>query len=115
MKTTEKRNLDVELTDLEVAAYADSLAIDKINLDNMKEEKARSNKAYTESIKELDEALTEVAIKVRSKKEEREVECRWDYDFTLNTKTLIRTDTGEVVETRVIEASERQEQLIPEA
>lgn len=44
--------------------------------------------------------------------EDRDVECWWDYDFVNGEKKLVRSDTGEVVETQKIKDEERQKSFV---
>jgi len=105
------RNLDVALTHEEVSAYSKTLAIEIDILNSLEAEKARTAKAYKESIDEKKDEINLIAGKVRSESERRDVSCKWNFDFDRNTKQLIRQDTFDFVETRVIEPSERQAYL----
>lgn len=105
------RNLEVNLTAVELKAFGATLAIESINLSDLEAEKSRITKAYKESIDEKYEEVMRLAGIVRNEKEVREVECEWRFAWGENTKTLVRLDTHEIVETRPIEASERQAML----
>lgn len=108
METKVHKQLEVSLTDPEVAAYAESLAIEvKNNLDVKAEAKAAA-KEFKGRLDMIDIDVKNFAERVRSKKEYRSVECEWKVDFDRNTKTLVRLDTMREVETRVLTAEERQ-------
>lgn len=105
------RTLDVNLTAEEIAAYSNALAIEVDNRNALESEAKSSAKRYKESLDEKKDEINILAGKVRAQKEPREVSCKWDFNFNANTKTLIRQDTFDLVETRVIEPSERQAYL----
>jgi len=105
------RSLDVNLTHEEVAAYSKTLAIEIDNANALEAEAKRTAATYKESLKEKKDEINLLAGKVRGEKERRDVSCRWDFNFNANTKKLIRQDTFDLVETRVIEPSERQAYL----
>src|SRR5438552_18837256 len=71
-----------------------------------------AKKAAAENFKEqldaLDARISHLAGIVRAGEEPRDVECVWRYLFETNSKELIRTDTGDTIETKAIEAAERQ-------
>lgn len=49
-------------------------------------------------------------VKIADAREEpRDVECRWTYDLASNSATLVRLDSGEMVESRAITSEERKE------
>jgi len=105
------RSLDVNLTAEELAAYSQALAVEVENHNTLVKEAKAIAKACKKNIDEKKGDVDILAYKVRSQKEPRDVSCKWDFDFNANTKRLIRQDTFELVETRVIEASERQAYL----
>jgi len=45
---------------------------------------------------------------VAEKRERRMIECKWEYDYSRNVKTLIRLDTGEMVEESVLSENEKK-------
>lgn len=105
------RRLDVNLTAEETAAYSQTLAAEVENHNTLVREAKNIAAACKKNINEKKEEVDDLATKVRNQKEPRDVSCKWDFDFNANTKRLIRQDTFELVETRVIEASERQAYL----
>lgn len=102
------RSLDVSLTATEVAAYSKTLSIEVENRNDLEREAKSVASKYKDSIDVKKKEINDLATKVRSERERRAVPCKWNFDFNANTKTLIRQDTFELVETRVIEPSERQ-------
>lgn len=105
------RNLEVNLTAVELKAFGATLAIETQNLDDLKREAKNVAKQYKESIDGKTVEVLRLAGIVHNEKEVREVECEWRFAWGENTKTLVRLDTHEIVETRPIEASERQAML----
>jgi hypothetical protein len=103
-----KKQLEVMLTHTELAAYSETLAIEVRNVLDLRAEKKNFDKRMGDAIKEKEKEVVEVAAKVAEKKEYREVDCMWEYDWNRNIKVLTRLDTFEVVESRVIPADERQ-------
>jgi hypothetical protein len=103
-----KKDLEVSLTHAEWSAYSETLAIEVQNVYQLRQEKKAFDKRMGDAIKEKEDEVAEVVKKVATKKELREVECMWEYDWNRNTKTLLRLDTFEQVEERVIDPKERQ-------
>lgn len=64
-----------------------------------------------EQIKGIATSRKELAAKVRDGHKLTDVPCRWDITLEANMKTLIRGDSGEVVETRPLSAEDRTEEL----
>jgi len=105
------RSLDVNLTAEELAAYSQALAADVESHNTLVKEAKALAAACKKGIDAMKDNVDWMAYKVRNQKEPRDVSCKWDFDFNANTKRLIRQDSFELVETRVIEASERQAYL----
>lgn len=105
------RSLDVNLTHEEVDAYSKTLAIEIDNRNALEAEAKSTAKRYKESIDDKKDEINLLAGKIRSEREQRQVPCKWTFDFDANTKKLIRQDTFDLVETRVIDPSERQAYL----
>ena len=64
---------------------------------------------------EIEARVQRLAIIVRTGKESQPVTCEQLADYPAGTVTLVRTDTGEVVESRRMGDTERQAQLIDES
>jgi hypothetical protein len=98
------RTLPITLTDHEIETYGRELATCLVNAARLAEQR----KALNSAIKELDTRATELSEAIDSGQELREVACSWSYDWAIDTKTLYREDTGEVVENGLIPEHERQ-------
>jgi hypothetical protein len=66
---------------------------------------------YKSQIDKQQEIVNELTTKINSGNDDRMVECELIKDYTHNTVTIRRLDTGEKVSTRTMEAFERQRGL----
>ena len=103
----ESRRLMVNLSAHEIEEYGKELATVIIDKGKLEAERAVLNK----KIKPMVERLEELAPIVDQGREERDVECRWYYDYPNGERFLVRTDTMELVESDVIPEWERQQRL----
>lgn len=93
---TEKIDFGKKLADLEHAKRT------------IEREKEGAVKAFKEQITATEFGIGEVTGILRAGEERRLVRCRWGYDWGSMMKTLTREDTGEIVETAIIQPEERQ-------
>ncbi len=106
-----KKSLSCNLTDEELLAYSKELAKasqDKEGTDRKRKEVADDYKAQ---ITRLDAEISILSRKIGNGYEHRDIDCYWMPDWTTGRKSLIRTDTEEIVQTAAIEESERQNKL----
>jgi hypothetical protein len=115
MNLTTIRTLPVKLTDDEVNAYARQVAEKCLRVQELEAEKAATAKQIKGLIDGQLSEMGHISTKVHRREEPRDVECHWVYRWFENTKSLVRTDTYEVVETRPIEVHEKQQRLNFEA
>ena len=101
------RTLPVQLTAHEIEEYGKELAAVIVGKGKLEAQKAVLSKA----IKPLVERLEELAPVVDSGKEDRDVACRWYYDWANRERFLIRSDTLELVATDIIPEGELQQRL----
>ena len=104
-----KKMLPCELTDAEVLDIATEMSQKLEELDNVEAEK----KAAAANFKLLTDALeSEISImakSVRTKTEEREVDCEWVFNLPVpGMKQLIRLDTEEVVDEKDMTDMDKQ-------
>jgi hypothetical protein len=96
LNDTEKRERGKSLADLEFAKaeieYAKKLAMER----------------FKDQLTATQLAIDDMVRVVRDGAEDRELECYWRYDYASMMKTLTREDTGEIVETAIIQPEERQ-------
>lgn len=102
------RFLPVPLTTPEKVDYGRNLAHLHQEYAALEIEKKHVADTFKDRLEGLDGRISALAVVVRNGEEVRDVECHWRYLFESNTKELIRMDTGEIVETTAISASERQ-------
>lgn len=115
-KLTEKsdvfqRNLPVTLTDEELRHRGDALAAQLDELDRI-EAKVKAAKEAAKGPKEKAEAtIGELRRQLRTRSEDRLVDCEEVKRFAQRCAETIRLDTGEVVSTRPLTAQEMQTEL----
>lgn len=66
---------------------------------------------FKEKIEGVEMTMARVAREIGERAEYRDVEITKTKDFERNVEEIVRQDTGEVVETRVLHPSERQGEL----
>lgn len=118
-ESTETRELDVSLSDEEAAEQG------KILVQRLKEkaglvsQKKASAKDYDAQIETVDEAIEKVSTVVSTQVERRGILCKWLYEVNgfdkdgkeirhSEVKTLVRVDSGALVEVKPITSEERQ-------
>lgn len=79
-----------------------------VELDN---EKKQVTAQFSAKEKAISAEIVNLSNQVASKKEYRQIECEWDFDWTEGVKRLYRTDTSEIIDTRKIKESERQARI----
>jgi hypothetical protein len=108
-KRRELRTLDVPLTLEELATYSDELARKIGEIHQAEALKADMAREFKGRIDELELRVANLAKYVRSKAEPRQVDCEWSLDLKRATATLMRLDSGEIVESRTLSAGELAE------
>ncbi len=114
------RELRVKLTDAERLAKAEQSARVGFELAEIEDKKALMGRQLAEQIKALKAERSRLDYDVQSGTEERPVACYERPRFKDLCIDLVRTDTGEQVQTRPMTAAERQTKLelvrtVPEA
>lgn len=113
MAKTWSEKLMVPLQMLELLERGESLALqDRIWAKKDAERKAAVDRFKAE-LAEIESETARLAQIVRDKQEPRPVDVTEVHNFTENRVDVVRTDTGEVVRTRVMEERERQLALLP--
>lgn len=98
----------VELTEQEVLTYGRRLAELHRQRAEVVEEFTDVKSEYKDRLQHVDDEISGKAGAVRTGKENREVDCCWVFDDQRNTATLMRLDTGELLNTRPQTDAERQ-------
>ena len=107
MKTI-TRQLDVELSDREVHAFATTLAVKVKELRVLEAEKKVSASKFADDMKELNTEIDMHTRRVNTKKDTRGISCTWHLSTDGQTKTLVRNDTGETVQVDVATDADRK-------
>lgn len=116
MKNVQKslQKLKCFLGDPEILEIANLMANQGETLSELKEEAKRATTAYKGKIKEIADQISILQRKILNKFEFRHVECEERFDFKAGKITVIRIDTGEIVEVRDMTAADRQTTFIEE-
>jgi hypothetical protein len=103
--------LDVPLTDAELIVKGEKLTEQLELIDQVTAEKKESMQSYNDKLKELDEIARSYRESIENRTEKREVTCAERQIFEQNKIEIVRLDTNEVVETRAMDAADRQPEL----
>jgi hypothetical protein len=106
--TKGERVLPVRLSDERQIELAHELAENVRRLERMKEIHAGRKKEMREEEQIEQAGISEVSGWLHNGAEPKTVPVEWVADFPSGRKELIRTDTGEVVETAELEDADRQ-------
>ena len=108
----ETRTLSVQLSKQEIIERSNQQADLVKKIEDKDSEKSEVTKRLTSSIKELTRELQLIAQEVRAGQRWAEVEVARQKDIKRGVKETIRTDTGEIIETRALTPAEMQLDLI---
>ena len=109
MDGTEKRKLPVKLGKGELADKALELAAEWVEMKRLEAEKDAANAGWKEQIKKHDKTITEISTLIVAGAEEREVDCKREYDVAGGYVMRVwRIDTGETVVERPMTEDERE-------
>ncbi len=109
--TETTRRLMCKLTQKEIRVYSDELALKVQEQNDTESEKKEATRGFTNLLKDNKRRQGVLSTAISTKKEERDVVCRFEYDMENGLKRTIRTDTGEQVDAIPIPDHERQEVL----
>lgn len=105
------RTLPVELTQAELLDRGEALALGRGSRNEWESDRKETAARYRERLDLLDAEIDRLAGIVREKAEPRPVECRSVRDIERGVVEVVRTDTGEIVESRVMTEMERQTRM----
>jgi len=108
IKPSKERELPVPLTEEELAAYRDVLAEAAIAEQELLDTKAEISKDYNEQIKAERVVIADKASCIKSRSQQRWVECEEHHDFKTFVVSIVRMDSGEIISTRPMSEGERQ-------
>ena len=106
--------LPCRLTDAELLKHGEALAIERDERNKLVHEAKSTAADFKARIEKRDAEVDRLALIVRDKAESRPVVCELRRDLELGVMETWRTDTGELVATRVLEPHERNLELFPE-
>lgn len=106
------QSLPVKLTQEEIVECAKSLAKTTNELRDCEARKMEVTSQFDADLKKLKATTDSISIKISNGYDYREVDCAWTFDYTKDTKTLTRLDTGEVVRTTQMTIGDRQGKLL---
>lgn len=107
-----KRDLRCQLTEEEVNDRGQELARMHGRYGRMLSEHKAAKAKMRDDEKDLEMLISGKAYDVRSKTEERVVECEWQADYDRQLAVLVRTDTGEEIKTRELTEDDRQRSML---
>lgn len=105
------RTLVCELTTEEIAAYSQELATITSLEAEVEAEKKEKMSDFTAKLNKCAADRRMLARKITTKKEDRQVECDWEFDYPKGKAYLIRLDTGVTIDSRPLSDEERQQRL----
>jgi septation ring formation regulator EzrA len=113
LKPVETRYLPVKLTDEELLAKGNELArkLHEVTVEEEAQKQAKS--AMKSRLEGLTNELHAIGSVVHTKTETRKVEVFARHDAERHVVETVRSDTGEVVETRLMTMEERNLKLFP--
>lgn len=89
--------LDVSLTEDELRAHGQELAMAETGLDSLREEKKAVARNYRKKVDDEQAIVTRLSTDINRGAEKREVKCRITIIPATRVKQIIREDTGEIV------------------
>jgi hypothetical protein len=105
------RNLSCDLSEKEIAVYSQELARVTGEQFEIENEKKESMSTFTARLNKCVADRNVLARKVITKKEDRQVECDLDFDYTKGMVYTVRMDTGVTIDQRKLTDDERQQRL----
>ncbi len=107
-KNIETRSLQCELTASEFMDRSKSLAVKHGEQTRLENERAQLNG----KINDVKNSINKLSRIIEAGKENREIECEWIFDYERTMKTLVRRDTGEIIESDKLTQDEMQMELV---
>lgn len=110
-ETKVTKNLECDLTEDELREFGLKMAVNLGEIAKAETQKKDSANVFKAQIDELSSDQRHLSRCIVSKTESRDVDCKIVYRFKDVEKDIVRLDTGELVETKPITASEQQENI----
>lgn len=110
-KRTIMRDLPVQLTESELAAVAREIGRLNAERQGMEAQAKVASDQWKDRIRGVEARAADLATKAHEGQELRPTECVEEYDYRLGEVRVVRSDTGEKLETRPMTTEERQPSL----
>lgn len=110
-KRKDRRHLFCKLTEAELAEASDDLARYLDDAEALEAELATIKSQYKAKLEQCQGNIQARKRLVRDKREMRAIDVETTMDFTNCTLTVVRLDTGEVIENRALTGDEKQLQI----
>lgn len=110
METLEKI-LPVNLTDDELKVRTNELTTALKKKDQIDLEKKGAMAEYKNKLEDIAITISQLTTIVHDKKERRPIQCHLRFDYERSLVETVRNDLGEVVESRSMTISEKQQKL----
>lgn len=111
MPKTFTRTLPVRLTQAELLERGEALALERFARNHCDADRKATATAFKEQLEVFEAEIDRLAGIVREKAEPRPVECRSLRDQARGVVEVMRIDTAEIVESRVMTDLERQTRI----
>lgn len=111
MARTFERTLPVKLTVPELVERGYMLADEQTKKRSIESAKKSANEDFKAKLETAEEEIARLTRIVHQKAEERPVKCREKRDYKRSVIEVIRLDTGEIVDSRVMTEAERQREI----
>lgn len=108
-KVLEVRKLPVKMTEEEVADCGRLLVERMTQRDEVAAEKAEAMSTFKDRLELADGLVQAARESIQTGEKKVDVECDVVYSWEENKVSVVRKDTGEVVEERAMDAAEREE------
>lgn len=105
------QKLVCDLNEQEVRQYSNELARLVTEQAEVEAEKKEVMSDFTAKINKIVADSRVLSRKVSTRKEERQVECDREFDYTKGMVYTVRMDTGETIDQRKMTEDEKQERL----
>jgi hypothetical protein len=105
------RTLSCDLTQDEISAYSNELAITIQLKQETESHKKEVMSDFTAKLNKCDADAYMLSRKINNRREDRQIECDWELDYPNGKAYLIRMDTGVTIDSRKLTDEERQQRF----
>jgi len=113
MNTKKEELLECVLNDTEIMQKANELSRRNQEKSRLEAEKKATTSSFAAKINTCDADIEQLALAISTRRESRPVECETKYNEPVDgQKTLIRTDTNEIVTVKIMTDNEKNDMFI---